>query len=415
MVSFSAYNQLSKSWEKYSSIFIETITKELDLYAPLLRERQKVIEKKSKEHFNIFSAISDVYKRENYNSDILKLILDPNTEDMGDSIYLKHFLLFIGLNEDDIERYFGNFESVEVLREKHRIDILIRNKKYAVIIESKINETIDQPNQLVRYYKRISEDDKLTVLKIVYLTLIPQKKPCFDYDSEHKTDGITKETFEEYVKTIKKNLFCISAISDKNEDKGKTLKDYLEICINQATTDLGKVLISQYSKLLEKTGGDILMLIPEKKLIQEIYSSKERINNATDFAKVWENKNEILKEIFIDKFKEIHNDWSLEAESTERFYKEIIIDKLYLYYEPLSWKQIGFWGYKLNKQKRSLLKNVLTNLKHTGLKVEGEIGEDDDGFIFVNFIYDNEPIDEFFPKTMEALEELLKASKEIKF
>ena len=134
MVSFSAYNQFIKSWEKYSSEFFETITKELESYAPHLRERQKKIEKKSKEHFNIFSAISDVYKRENYNSDILKLILNPKTEDMGDSVYLKQFLLFIGLNEDDIRKYFGKFEAVEVLREKHRIDILIRNKKYAVII-----------------------------------------------------------------------------------------------------------------------------------------------------------------------------------------------------------------------------------------------------------------------------------------
>lgn len=411
MVSFSSYNQFTKSWEKYSSEFIETITNELESYTPHLRERQKIIEKKSKEHFNIFSAISDVYKRENYNSDILRLILNPKTEDMGDSVYLKQFLLFIGLDEEDIRKYFGKFESVEVLREKHRIDILIRNKKYAVIIESKINETIDQPNQLVRYYKRVTEDDKLTVLKVVYLTLIPQKKPCFDYDSENKTDGITKESFENYVDAIKERLLCIPAVSDKSQDKGKTLKDFLESCKNQATTELGRVVISQYSKLLEKTGGDVLMLEPEKKLIQEIYSSKKRINDALSFVEVWEKKDTIIAEIYREKFSDRHKDWIYD-ESDETFYKSFADENLSLYYAPDYFYQLGFKSEKINQAKAKILKGLLNELSHEGLNIQ--YSDYEKPWVYIDFEHHEEPIDEFFEKMMDTLDELIKATKNLK-
>ena len=146
-------------------------------------------------------------------------------------------------------------------------------------------------------------------------------------------------------------------MSDKNQDKGNTLKDFLELCENQATTELGKVLISQYSKLLEKTGGDVLMSEPEKKLIQEIYSSKKRINDALSFVEVWEKKDEILAEIYREKFQERHKDWLYEDDT---FYKSITED-LSLYYDPKCFYQIGFYSEKLNQSKAEILKKKLLN------------------------------------------------------
>lgn len=408
-LSFDIYRKELESWKRYTEEFIMSLSNEFESYTPHLRDRQKIKEKKLEEYFNIFSAISDTYKKENYNSDIFKLILDPKTGEMGNFEYLRQFLQFIGFEENKIEKYFGDFKSVEVLREKHRIDILIRNEKYSIIIESKINETIDQPNQLVRYYKKVVEEDRLEVLKVVYLTLIPSKYPCFNFDSNNKTDGMTEEDFEKYADTIKTKLFCLSAVSDKESDKGNTLKDFLEKCANIATTDLAKVVISQYAKLLEKTGGDILMLEPEKKLIMEIYSSKERIKNALDFAEVWENKDDIINEIIAEKFKESHKDWSVEE---NRFFKKIITDKLYFFFSPTE-RQLGFYSdgkFTAKNKKKFILK--LENLSYEGLNIDYK--DSDKYWVYVALSYDDEPINELFNKIIKVIDELIETSEDIK-
>ena len=410
MGAFDFYNTIiAESWDNYSKEFVDELSNEMKLYVPHIHEYQKIKEKKASEYFNIFSAISDTYKRENYNSDILKLILDSNTEELGDSVYLNHFLQFIGLQESTIKKYFDDFESVKVLREKHRIDILIHNKKYAVIIESKINETIDQPNQLVRYYRKVIKEDKLKVLKVVYLTLVPSKRPCFYFDSKNKTDGMTETDFQNCVDEIKPKLFCLSAVSDKNSDQGKTLKEFLEKCANIATTDLAKIVISQYAKLLEKTGGNILMSKPEKKLIQEIYSSKDGINNAKDFVKIWENKHNIINEIFAEKFKESHKDWYLED---NRFFKTILTKKLAFFFSPNE-REFGFWSdnkFTSNNKKKFMTK--LENLSYEGLNVDFQPFQKD--WVYVTLTYDDEPIDELFNKVMKVLDELIKTSMDIK-
>lgn len=411
MVSFDSYLMISESLKRCYEEFIDEISKEMRLYSPYLVKRQIIKKKKLKEHFNIFSSISDTYKKENYNSDILKLILDPNTEELGNPAYLELFLQFIGLNKNEINKYFSDLKSVQVLREKHRIDILLCNKKYAVIIESKINETIDQPNQLVRYYRRVTEDDCLNVVKVVYLTLIPSKYPRFVFDAENKTDGMSEESFEEYAAAIKTKLCCLSAVSDKEHDKGKTLKDFLERCTTISTSDLSKVVISQYAKLLEKTGGDTLMLEPERKLIQEIYSSRERIRSASDFAEVWEKKDEILTEIYFEKFKKDHKDWVLDMEDNT-FYKEVIKDKLSLYYAPYCWWQLGFQADKIDKKKALYLQNIMGKLKHTDLSVS-EINYEKP-WVYIDFAYTDDPIDEFYGNIMKTLDELLEMSKNIK-
>ena len=118
---------------------------------------------KDDDNLNLFSSISDAYKRENYNSDILAFILTPKA--MGDKKYLEGFLKFIGLKTIEIDSFVSenNINSTIIKREENRIDILIKNEKTekAIIIESKINGAEDQPMQLVRYYKDIREEDQL--------------------------------------------------------------------------------------------------------------------------------------------------------------------------------------------------------------------------------------------------------------
>ena len=116
---------------------------------------------------NIFSVISDAYKRENYTSDVLSFILNPGA--IGSDNYLKNFLKIINIDEIS---FFQN-RPIKVYREEDRIDILIHNekpnKRDAIIIESKLNNAPDQHMQLIRYYKK--KEKEFNILTVVYLTI----------------------------------------------------------------------------------------------------------------------------------------------------------------------------------------------------------------------------------------------------
>lgn len=76
--------------------------------------------------FNIFELISDTYYKENFHSDIIAKLLEHET-------VLKNFLDFINI---DGSKYLNNDYSV--VREKNKIDILIKTDTSCIIIENKL-------------------------------------------------------------------------------------------------------------------------------------------------------------------------------------------------------------------------------------------------------------------------------------
>ncbi len=112
--------------------------------------------------FNIFTIVSDRYHQENFHSDILAAFLErpqPGKESHGGgTAYFRRFIEFLKTCPDcpadlpDADA-FGDYATG---REKDRIDVSIRGKPIngslpkAIIIENKINNAVDQPNQLPR-------------------------------------------------------------------------------------------------------------------------------------------------------------------------------------------------------------------------------------------------------------------------
>lgn len=387
-------------------------------------DKRRSKKKESKwDYFNIFSAISDTYKKENYCSDILKLILDPNTDEIGNPKYLYEFLLFIGISEKEIKKCFNDFSEIKVTREEQRIDVLIKNKKYAVIIENKVNRATDRPMQIPRYYKAL-KDEGLIVLKILYLTILPDKKPDYSYDLQYMNyigknedgsqnkDFISKKDYEKLVIEVNKRLVCKSATSSLSND---SFCDFLDKCIEltngEKQNTLAKIFIEQYSKLLKKLGGELEMLEPEKELIKEIYSSTKNIQNAEDFVEVWEKRESILAEIFREKFTKISSNTNWEFVEKERiFYKELITDKLWIYYAPWCWNQIGFYTDKIKTKKNAEpLLDLLSTLNPDKLTYSCKPSFDKEGWIYVDCYYKNEPIDEYFKAIFAAISKLEKA------
>ena len=245
----------------------------LEKFKEIFNEYKKAKEKIEKDfkldlnnNFNFFEAISDTYKKENLHSDLMKQILDPTTKEIGNISYLKSFLKIIGVND------FGDLRNVKVERECNRIDILISNNKNAIIIENKINNAPDQDKQLERYSKKITNEVKKTVKKIVYITL----------SSEDKVEPCNLNEYGDS-KTIREKLIHLPAVS--KDTKKKSLINWLDECIEATLkNNIGKIFLGQYKQLLAYLGGNILMAKSKENCIKEIFNSG-LVNDLIDMLK----------------------------------------------------------------------------------------------------------------------------------
>ena len=279
--------------------------------------------------FNIFESISDKWYRENFHSDILYTLLNPKTIEIGRKCFVKEFVKFLGIEDRfdcDLEfevvkeagtgKISWTGDNGESKGKKGFIDLLIKNDREAIIIENKINYAPDMKNQLVRYMKYVKETLGIETCTVVYLTLIDDKKPPLDsYD----------KGFEEYAKLLNdKNSGVLKQVYAVNEKKSLE-KDFLPECLalvekyigEDDACSLASVYINQYKVLLEHLGGKAYMLSTEKKLVEEIYSNKEKFEAALDFVDFWNNRKTAITEVLKDK---IHEKFSKEAVTQKKLH-----------------------------------------------------------------------------------------------
>ncbi len=126
-----------------------------------------------------FSILQAMYNRisskELLHSEIIAELLRPDGKHGCGDIFLREFMRAIG-----IDPQLQDFSQVEVVSESptddgRRIDILIVWGDKAVIVENKLNNAVDQPNQLKDYLKDTQNKNK-QVLKVVYIPLYAWRK-----------------------------------------------------------------------------------------------------------------------------------------------------------------------------------------------------------------------------------------------
>lgn len=185
--------------------------------------------------FNSFILMSDIYKRENFHSDIIRAILDINGVHEGGNIYLLKFLSFINSFKNIVdERNYLGF-NVEVEREDGRRDITIKGNRHAIIIENKLNDAQDTSNQ-IPFYVKCLEDDGFKVDAIIYLTLNQLKEPD---QGTWNVNGKEKNY-------ILGRLISIRAFDGRNDLCEGWLKKCLDVTNNIDTFSI----LRQYKKLL---------------------------------------------------------------------------------------------------------------------------------------------------------------------
>ena len=290
-------------------------------------EKSKIYEEHdidNTKRFNFFESISDKWYRENFHSDVLYTILNPDTKEIGRKYFMQEFVKFLG-----IEDRFDCNSDFKVIKEQPTglidweeedgqkrekpgyIDLLIKNDTQAIIIENKINYAPDMENQLVRYMKYVDELLGIKEYTVVYLSLIGDKKPPLDsyskdldyYAKKLHDERILKEVCAVNEKHGLANVFLKNCCTRLEEEMNNIQESELKKKCNIAS-----VYIDQYKSLLEHLGGRAYMKSTEKKLIEEIYSNKKESNGkleaAKAFADLWNRKDSILEEILADKFLE---------------------------------------------------------------------------------------------------------------
>lgn len=301
-------------------------------------------------NFNIFSSISDIYYRENLHSDIIKLILDPVTEKIGNKENIKIFIGLLNKIKPELKINIG--EDIKIEREKGRIDLLIYDtKNNSIIIENKINYAVDRDDQLGRYYN-IAKDKGLTVKAIVYLPLSPEKELDINYSIK---DSELRES-------IKHLIIPLPIIDKKN--KVNFADDFIGKCINQSEKDIAKVYYSEYQELLKSLGGNMMTMTLDRDTLIEIYSNKEKLDSFNSFGSLWEKREEVFQGIIRDLLKE--NDFLEHPDDPKKILYFKIDDNISLGYDVNNW-DFGFTitpnGKEFTKKTKDDLKVILENKK----------------------------------------------------
>ena len=326
-----------------------------DVLSDVLKYYKKCEEKKlkygldNKFKFNFFSSISDIYYRENFHSDILKMILDPKTKGVGNRQFLDSFLKLIGCDPNSFKC------NVICTREEKKIDILIKSNKEAIIIENKINGAIDQPNQLIRYIKAL-QDEKIDVKKVVYLTLTEEKKI-----NPLMYTGVYKK----YIEGLKSDkIIYLAAINNKDNNLISFLDECIKIAQKQEKEKKNfSVFLTHYKELLMHLGGKIMMEDDQKKLVKKIYSKKENIKAVEELQELFKNDWQIDKlfgEAVIDKIQLHDSDYcDLPDQETKTIIKRISDNFVIAISTPVAY---GFIALTPNGRFSSKQKKILSDI-----------------------------------------------------
>lgn len=205
------------------------------------------------------------------------------------------------INIKDKKEYLN----AEITNEEARIDILIKSEKKAIIVENKINWAPDQNEQLAKYYKKVKDEYKKEVEKIIYI--VPSKDKNPDEQTFGKDEKIKKEIKDRLEKIISFDGSENDLVSclEKSRDK---LKENLEKIKNNFDSENFHKLffINHYIEILKRTGaGDMseVELNFFKEIMEKYKTDKDIFKKINYIAEMCSNNNlaKILNDYFISK------------------------------------------------------------------------------------------------------------------
>ena len=228
-----------------------------------------------------YNVLEEVRVNENAHTRLLMRLLEYEEARTHFFEYLKPKCK--GFNPPDIS-------NPEITVEKYRIDGLIQDRNYAVIIENKVCGAVDQEGQLGRYINLCVGDLKYEKEQIYILYLVdrPGKEP-----SEQTWDG-NKEEFSDRIRILSYKDDIIpwleglhNTLDIETDDREKTellrsgITQYLEYLKQLFTTNQYKEMEKELRRFVEKELGLDKELVPEEKkdLLKKEVQSIDRLKS----------------------------------------------------------------------------------------------------------------------------------------
>lgn len=326
---------------------------------PIAKNREIILDNYKKDKDNLFSSVFK-YRLENFHSQMLKNILNPNTQEIGNGQYLNLFIDCLREIKPEINGHvFEENTTVECevgeRTEYGRIDIFISDETYGIIIENKINIAPDQPNQLAKYLRYAKRNNK-DILAIVYIPLYNNHIPPIDeYDDEFKT----------YIEEIKNKLVIFPGLDIKRNGKD-IAHGFLEKCINVAgNTEKQIFLLTQYSKLLKTIQEEQEMTVDvDMELLKELYKEKKNISMVENINEVWDNRENLLGGILIETIRNrLLNELGFHVDNEDKngLYKEVHEKTFICFYSDPD-DNLYYFGFWSDGNFKGKLKDSLTEI-----------------------------------------------------
>lgn len=207
-------------------------------------------------HLNV---IDELHINENAHSRILcKLLQFQN--DAREYEILRSLIAFI--KEKYKHKDFGSIsiKKPKITCEKERIDLWVRDEKYAIIIENKIYDAADQYEQLKRYIDKTKDDHNnydVENIFVVYLTR-DEKEPSIDswggYRNQFENRFVNLTYRNDILEWLKERV--LPNIQYKHNDLHQALSQYIDYLMglfNQRECD--SIINKEMKKLIEKHYG----------------------------------------------------------------------------------------------------------------------------------------------------------------
>jgi hypothetical protein len=216
---------------------------------------------RQKTDFNIFNLLSKKFDEVNLHSKLIYELLNPKASHQLGQIFLRKLL-------EQLQVYDFEIEEASVYKEYKNIDLLIRNRRQALIIENKL-WAVDQPGQLQRYYE-ILRAEGYADIKLFYLS-IDGKEP-----EDHSIGNLCNLPDRNAI------LYSISYETD--------IDQWLELCIKEVYDypTLRETLI-QYRSLIRDISGKTM----NKEEMHDIVEFLAKETNVLKAKKIAENWNHV--------------------------------------------------------------------------------------------------------------------------
>ena len=268
------------------------------------KELKSIVDKwqtHEQKRFNIFRMVSDTYYRENFHSDILKVLLEGHPDSLG------LFMILLKKIKPSLNIDPAQYSDVSIEREPGRIDILVKSKKNnrCIIIENKINNAGDMEEQLSRYFDTTKKRWELETDAIVYLSLDGTKEP-------------SPSTYQEINrKAVEEKLVLIAAFNNGTND---LIAGWLEPLQQKKEIDVDfRLAILQYADILMELGEDCMNTETQKLFIDWIKEDKNNFMQCVRVAELFNQRHLLVLRSMAERYNNPDLRKRLKIESAKVF------------------------------------------------------------------------------------------------